>query len=134
MTPVMTERITRFLADHSPETPCLVVDLHAIAEAYEALLWYLPLARIYYAVKANPAAEIVATLERKGASFDVASRGEVELCLANGVAPDRLQRSRARQTGTRGARRSCLLPYPRCLRGCGVAAFSEIRLRPRNGN
>src|SRR6202035_5420900 len=90
MTPVMTERITRFLADHSPETPCLVVDLDAIAEAYEALRWYLPLARVYYAVKANPAAESVAMLERKGASFDVASRGEVELCLANGVAPDRL--------------------------------------------
>src|ERR1700730_5706723 len=90
MTPVMTERITRFLADHSPETPCLVVDLDAIAGAYEALRWYLPLARVYYAVKANPAAEIVAMLERKGASFDAASRGEVELCLANGVAPDRL--------------------------------------------
>ena len=90
MTPVMTARITRFLADHSPETPCLVVDLDAIAEAYEALRWYLPLARVYYAVKANPAAEIVAMLERKGASFDVASRGEVELCLAHRVAPDRL--------------------------------------------
>ncbi len=86
----MTERITRFLAEHSPETPCLVVDLDVIAEAYEALRWYLPLARVYYAVKANPAVEIVAMLERKGASFDVASRGEVELCLANGVAPDRL--------------------------------------------
>ena len=29
-------------------------------------------------------------LGRKGAHFDVASRGEIELCLANGVAPDRL--------------------------------------------
>jgi ornithine decarboxylase len=90
MTSVMTERISRFLAEHSPDTPCLVVDLDVIAEAYEALRWYLPLARIYYAVKANPAADIVAMLERKGASFDVASRGEVELCLNNGIAPDRL--------------------------------------------
>jgi ornithine decarboxylase len=90
MTRVMTERISRFLAEHSPETPCLVIDLDVIAEAYEALRWYLPLARIYYAVKANPAAEIVSMLEGKGASFDVASRGEIELCLANGVAPDRL--------------------------------------------
>jgi ornithine decarboxylase len=87
---VMTERIARFLAENAPETPCLVVDLDVIAEAYEALCWYLPLARVYYAVKANPAPEIVAMLERKGASFDVASRGEVELCLANGVPPDRL--------------------------------------------
>ena len=29
-------------------------------------------------------------LERKGANFDVASRGEIELCLDNGVAADRL--------------------------------------------
>jgi ornithine decarboxylase len=90
MTRVMTERISRFLAEHSPETPCLVVDLGVIAEAYEALRWYLPLARIYYAVKANPAVEIVAMLKCKGANFDVASRGEIELCLGNGVTPDRL--------------------------------------------
>jgi ornithine decarboxylase len=90
MTRVMTERISRFLAEHSPETPCLVIDLDAIEKAYEALSWYFPLARIYYAVKANPAAEIVAILQGRGASFDVASRGEIELCLANGVAPDRL--------------------------------------------
>jgi ornithine decarboxylase len=86
----MTERIARFLAEYSPETPCLVVDLDVIAEAYEALRRYLPLASIYFAVKANPAAEIVTMLERKGGNFDVASRGEIELCLRNGVAPDRL--------------------------------------------
>jgi len=86
----MTEKISRFLAEHSPETPCLVIDLDVIAAAFETLRHYLPLARIYYAVKANPAAEIVAMLARKGASFDVASRGEIELCLANGIAPDRL--------------------------------------------
>src|SRR5215831_6605659 len=86
----MSERIALFLAEHSPETPCLVVDLDLIGAAYEALRRYLPLARIYYAVKANPAAQIVAMLNRKGASFDVASRGEIGLCLGNGVAPDRL--------------------------------------------
>ena len=86
----MTERITRFLAENRPETPCLVVDLDVIAEAYDLLRWYLPLARVYYAVKANPAPQIVTMLERKGANFDVASRGEIELCLANGIAADRL--------------------------------------------
>jgi ornithine decarboxylase len=90
MTPDMTERIACFLAENRPETPCLVVDLDVIAEAYDVLRWYLPLARIYYAVKANPAPQIVAMLDRKGASFDVASRGEIELCLANGIAADRL--------------------------------------------
>jgi ornithine decarboxylase len=90
MTPDMTERIACFLAENRPETPCLVVDLDVIAEAYDVLRWYLPLARIYYAVKANPAPQIVAMLDRKCASFDVASRGEIELCLANGIAADRL--------------------------------------------
>jgi ornithine decarboxylase len=90
MTPIMTERITRFLAENRPETPCLVVDLDVIAEAYDLLRWYLPLARVYYAVKANPAPQIVTMLERKGANFDVASRGEIELCFANGIAADRL--------------------------------------------
>jgi len=86
----MTERINRFLVENRPETPCLVVDLDVIAEAYDLLRWYLPLARVYYAVKANPAPQIVAMLERKGANFDVASPGEIELCLNNGIAADRL--------------------------------------------
>src|SRR5215469_5522052 len=90
MTPNMTERINRFLAENRPETPCLVVDLDVIAEAYDLLRWYLPLAHVYYAVKANPEPQIVAMLERKGANFDVASRGEIELCLDNGVTADRL--------------------------------------------
>ncbi|MGH7046312.1 MAG: type III PLP-dependent enzyme [Stellaceae bacterium] len=86
----MNERISRFLAENTPETPCLVVDLAVIGEAYDTLCRHLPLARIYYAVKANPAPAIVAMLEGKGANFDVASRGEIELCLAAGVAADRL--------------------------------------------
>src|SRR5271165_2819077 len=86
----MNERIARFLAVNSPETPCLVVDLNVIAEAYDALRRHLPLARVFYAVKANPASAIVAMLERKGANFDVASRGEIELCIENGVTAERL--------------------------------------------
>jgi ornithine decarboxylase len=90
MTRLMNERIARFLAEHVPETPCLVMDLDMIAAAYDALRWQLPLARVFYAVKANPAREIIAMLERKGANFDVASRGEIELCLGRGVGPERL--------------------------------------------
>ena len=33
----MNNKIARFLSDHSPETPCLVVDLDVIAEAYDLL-------------------------------------------------------------------------------------------------
>ena len=47
-------------------------------------------AQIYYAVKANPADEILRLLAARGSNFDVASRGEIELCLAAGIPSERL--------------------------------------------
>jgi ornithine decarboxylase len=86
----MNQKIAHFLAEQSPETPCLVVDLDIVAEAYDMLCRYLPNASVYYAVKANPAAEIVRLLAARGSNFDVASRGEIALCLDNGGTADRL--------------------------------------------
>ena len=86
----MNKKITRFLADKMPETPCLVVDLDVVAKAYDMLRRYLPIASVYYAVKANPAAEIVAMLVKKGSNFDVASPAEIALCLGSGATPERL--------------------------------------------
>jgi ornithine decarboxylase len=51
---------------------------------------YLPIASVFYAVKANPAAEIVAMLAQKGSNFDVASPAEIALCLDNGATAERL--------------------------------------------
>src|SRR5271155_4781326 len=87
---VITEKITRFLADRRPETPCLVVDLDVIAESYRKLRDLLPLAQVFYAVKANPAPEIVAMLNQLGASFDTASRGEIDLVLEHGAKVERI--------------------------------------------
>src|SRR5947199_759515 len=86
----MNQKIARFLSEHSPETPCLVVDLDIIGAAYELLRRYLPNASVYYAVKANPAAEIIRLLAGRGSNFDVASRAEIALCLDNGASADRL--------------------------------------------
>ncbi len=86
----MNKKIARFLAETAPATPCLVVDLDVIGQAYDMLRRYLPLATVYYAVKANPAPEIVAMLAGKGSNFDVASTGEIELCVGNGATPERL--------------------------------------------
>jgi len=86
----MTDRIHQFLADRRPQTPCLVIDLGVIEENYRELERRLPLARIYYAVKANPAPEIIAKLAELGSCFDVASRGEIDLCLTAGVPGDRI--------------------------------------------
>lgn len=82
------DAIDRFLDEQRPETPFLVVDLAQVRERYRQLRTALPDARICYAVKANPAPEVVGELIAQGASFDVASPGEIELCLAKGAKPE----------------------------------------------
>jgi len=84
---VLTARIREFLTRHRPPTPCLVIDLGAVRRSYEELRAALPAAAVHYAVKANPAPEILRLLVRLGAGFDVASPGEVSLCLAAGAHP-----------------------------------------------
>ncbi|GAA4839435.1 type III PLP-dependent enzyme [Saccharopolyspora rosea] len=85
---VESDPIRRFLDRQRPETPCLVVDLATVRQRYRQLRTALPDARICYAVKANPTPEVVGELVGLGASFDVASPGEIELCLAKGAAPE----------------------------------------------
>lgn len=57
-------------------TPVVVIDHEAIRRNYANFRRRLPKVQAYYAVKANPAPEIVRTLYRAGASFDVASLPE----------------------------------------------------------
>ena len=83
----MTPKIARFLADHQPATPCLVLDVDRVEENFRAIKAALPVARIYYAVKANPAAPILRRLVGLDSSFDAASLEEVAACLDAGAAP-----------------------------------------------
>ncbi len=57
-------------------TPVVVIDHDVIRRNYAEFKKHLPKVQAYYAVKANPAPEIVRTLYRAGASFDVASLPE----------------------------------------------------------
>jgi ornithine decarboxylase len=86
----MTPKIARFLAEQKPATPCLVVDLDVIAHNYKRLQNAIPAAAIYYAVKANPAPEILNVLAKAGSNFDTATIYEIEDCLKLGIAPGRL--------------------------------------------
>jgi len=60
-------------------TPIVVIDHEIIRRNYARFRKYLPKVQAYYAVKANPAPEIVRTLYDAGASFDVASLPEFML-------------------------------------------------------
>ena len=86
----MTARIREFLRQRRDEGPCLVVDLDVVRENYLTFSKALPDTRVFYAVKANPAPEILKLLADLGSSFDVASVSETEAVLAAGATPDRI--------------------------------------------
>ncbi|CAM3696653.1 MULTISPECIES: type III PLP-dependent enzyme [Pseudomonadaceae] len=86
--PATFQRMKAFADQH--ETPFVVIDRQIISDAYDQLGNCFPFAKIYYAVKANPATEIIELLRDKGSSFDIASIYELDKVMATGVGPERI--------------------------------------------
>src|SRR5512146_1420716 len=76
-----TKELQALAKEHG--TPVVVLDHNLIRRNYANFRKHLPKVQAYYAVKANPAPEIVRTLYRAGASFDVASLPEFMLVYEN---------------------------------------------------
>ena len=90
----MTARIREFLrtrreAGQDTEA-CLVVDLEIVRDNYTNFAKALPDTRVFYAVKANPAPEVLSLLAGLGSCFDTASVAEIEMVLAAGATADRI--------------------------------------------
>ena len=85
-----TQRILDFLATRRPDGPCLIVDLNVVEENFNAFRRALPDSSIFYAVKANPAPEILKLLASLGSNFDCASVAEIKMALAAGATPARI--------------------------------------------
>ena len=146
----MTERIREFLKNRQDDGPCLVLDLDVVRENYTAFAKSLPDTRVFYAVKANPAPEILKVLAEMGSSFDVASLVETQAVLAAGATPDRISygntikkeseiaaalqarhhhvrrrlRGRGREDRPRRARLARDLPHPLRRHRLGMAAVA----------
>ncbi len=86
----MNPKVANFLASNDLETPYLVIDLNVIEHNFRQFRKLLPQAALYYAVKANPAPEILKILNAAGAGFDAASLPELESCLAAGASPEQI--------------------------------------------
>ena len=86
----MTARIRDFLRNRHDDGPCLVVDLDVVRENYLGFAKALPDTRVFYAVKANPAPEVLSLLAGLGSCFDTASVPEIEMVLAAGATADRI--------------------------------------------
>ncbi|WP_420394730.1 type III PLP-dependent enzyme [Acuticoccus sp.] len=86
----MTDRIVNFLKSVRPDGPCLVVDTEVVRDNYLRFQRAMPDSRIFYAVKANPAPQILALLAELGSSFDCASVQEIDMALAAGATAERI--------------------------------------------
>lgn len=82
------DKIQEFSKDK--ETPFLVVDLEVIRQKYQELTTCFPIAKVFYALKANPGAPVVNLLRELGSNFDIASIFELNRVLDCGVEPDRI--------------------------------------------
>ncbi len=83
-------KLDAFVARRTFDRPTLVVDLDRVAGQYRALKAGLGRADIHYAVKANPAREVIARLVDLGSHFDAASKAEIKLCLEEGASPSEI--------------------------------------------
>jgi len=69
------------------ETPFVIIDTATVEEHFDALRSNFPWAEIYYALKANPAHEIIDIVTKKEGGFDLASIYELDKVLSHGTNP-----------------------------------------------
>ena len=86
--PATFARMKAFADQH--ETPFVMIDKQTIADSYDQLVNCFPFAKVYYAVKANPATEITELLRDKGSNFDIASIYELDKVMKTGVTAERI--------------------------------------------
>src|SRR4030042_1695035 len=70
----MRQELAKLAQKHG--TPLFIIDHDKIRQNFRTFKKNLPRVQCYYAVKANPNQEIIETLFKEGASFDVASYNE----------------------------------------------------------
>ncbi|MBM2618804.1 type III PLP-dependent enzyme [Actinoplanes sp. LDG1-06] len=86
----VTADAAQLLSAALDQTPCLVIDIGVARTQYDRIASAFAGAGIHYAVKANPELPLLKALVEAGCRFDVASRAEIDLCLAAGASPDDL--------------------------------------------
>ena len=69
-------------------SPLLLLDCQVVREQYQLLKHALPNVTLHFALKPLPHDTVVKTLRSEGASFDLASNGEVDMVRRQGVKPE----------------------------------------------
>jgi ornithine decarboxylase len=82
--------INALLNKHRIETPFLLMDRTRMLASLNLFRKHLPKVKLFYALKANPAPEVVDFFVNEGLCFDVASQGEIDSLVSRGVTGDRI--------------------------------------------
>ncbi|WP_196603143.1 type III PLP-dependent enzyme [Pectinatus frisingensis] len=80
----LTKKQALVLANKYP-TPFAVISTEQVEKNYRFLKDNMPRVRVFYAMKANPSPIIINKMTQLGASFDVASDGEIQTLTAMGI-------------------------------------------------
>ncbi len=73
------ETLYALAEEYREDSPIILIDHAVIRDNYQRFRKALPRVDVYYAVKANPEPEIIRTLYKEGAGFDIASMEEYNL-------------------------------------------------------
>lgn len=76
------------LSDELP--PYLLVDKEVVKEKVSVIGKNIKNSKVFYAVKANPDAEVLRFLDSLGTGFEIASEGELQILASLGVEPERI--------------------------------------------
>jgi ornithine decarboxylase len=74
----------------SKKTPVLLLDREQIEKKAASIGKGIRNSRTFYAVKANPSPGIIKLLKKTGMGFEIASEGELELVVKEGIGPERI--------------------------------------------
>jgi ornithine decarboxylase len=82
--------IEKYFHEQQLNTPCLVLNIAQAKQNFQTLQQFVPNAKLYYAIKANPHPDILKCFIEEGAYFDAASINEIKLILSLGTTADRI--------------------------------------------
>ncbi len=134
----MTSRIREFLKTRRDDGPCMVLDLDVVRDNYHAFSRALPDTRVFYAVKANPAPEVLQLLAKLGSCFDSASVAEIEMVLAAGATAERISFGntikkerdivRALELGVRLFAVDCVVEVDKIIRATALTSAEDVKV------
>jgi len=84
------QKAFNFLKTTDLEPPYLLLDKAKVRQKLTSIGKNIRNSEVYYAVKANPDIEVLSLINDQGIGFEIASEGELAMCVSLGVSKERI--------------------------------------------